>query len=98
MGPWIVTPDEVDLQGGLEIESRINGEVRQHSNTSLMIRNVSDLIFELSRGITLEAGDILASGTPSGVGQGFVPPRFMTTGDVVEAEVEKIGVLRNKIT
>ncbi len=97
MGPWIVTSGEIAVNEALDIESRINGEVRQHSNTSKLIRNVSDLIFELSRGITLEAGDIIATGTPSGVGQGFTPPRFMKTGDVVEAEVERIGVLRNTI-
>ena len=97
MGPWIVTSDEIAINEPLKVQSRINGEIRQNSTTGLMIRNVSDLIYDLTRGITLEAGDILATGTPSGVGQGFTPPRFMKTGDVVEAEVEKIGILRNKI-
>lgn len=97
MGPWIVTSDEISINESLKIQSRVNGENRQSSNTSHMIRNVSDLIYDLSRGITLEAGDILATGTPSGVGQGFTPPRFMKRGDVIEAEVEKIGILRNTI-
>lgn len=97
MGPWIVTSDEIAINEPLKVQSRINGEIRQNSTTGLMIRNVSDLIYDLSRGITLEAGDILATGTPSGVGQGFTPPRFMKKGDVVEAEVEKIGILRNTI-
>lgn len=97
MGPWIVTSDEISINEDLDMECRINGEVRQHSNTCYMIRNISDLIFELSRGITLEAGDIIATGTPSGVGQGFTPPRFLKKGDVVEAEIEKIGILRNTI-
>ncbi len=97
MGPWIVTSDEIAVNEPLKVQSRINGEIRQNSTTGLMIRNVSDLIYDLSRGITLEAGDILATGTPSGVGQGFTPPRFMKKGDVVEAEVEKIGILRNTI-
>lgn len=97
MGPWIVTSDEISINEPLKVQSRINGEIRQNSTTRLMLRNVSDLIYDLSRGITLEAGDILATGTPSGVGQGFNPPRFMKRGDIVEAEVEKIGILRNTI-
>ena len=97
MGPWIVGTDEIALNEPLNIQSRINGEIRQNSNTGLLIRSVSDLIFDLSRGITLEAGDIIATGTPSGVGAGFNPPRFMRSGDIVEAEIEKIGTLRNRI-
>ena len=97
MGPWIVGTDEIPLNKPLKIQSRINGEIRQNSDTSLLIRSVSDLIFDLSRGITLEAGDIIATGTPSGVGAGFVPPRFMKSGDIVEAEIGKIGILRNRI-
>ena len=97
MGPWIVGTDEIKPDEPLKIRSRINGEIRQNSNTGLLIRKVSDLIFDLSRGITLEAGDIIATGTPSGVGAGFVPPRFMKSGDIVEAEIGKIGILRNRI-
>ncbi len=97
MGPWIVSSDEIRINDELDIESRVNGEVRQHSNTRLLRRNVNDLLYELSRGMTLEAGDILATGTPSGAGLGFTPPKFMKKGDVIEVEVERIGVLRNYI-
>lgn len=97
MGPWIVSADMIPFNGALDIESRVNGEVRQHSNTQLMRMNVADIIYELSRGITLEPGDIIATGTPSGVGGGFTPPRFMKAFDVIEAEIEGIGILRNTI-
>ena len=97
MGPWIVTPDEVDIDAGLDITSKVNGEVRQSSNTRLMRMNVWDLVFEISRGIVLEPGDIIATGTPAGVGGGFTPPRYLNAGDVVEMEIQGIGVLRNTI-
>ena len=97
MGPWIVTRDELTMPLHLNVESRLNGEVRQHSNTRAFIRDIPKLISELSRGMTLEAGDIIISGTPAGVGMGFDPPRYMKPGDVIECEVEGIGVLRNRI-
>lgn len=97
MGPWIVTRDELPMPLHLNVESRLNGEVRQHSNTRAFIRDIPKLISELSSGITLEAGDIIISGTPAGVGMGFDPPRYMKPGDVIECEVEGIGVLRNSI-
>ena len=97
MGPWIVCSDEIALNEPLDICSRVNGELRQNSTTGLLIKNVSDLIYDLSRGITLEAGDIIATGTPAGVGNGFTPPRFMKSGDIVEAEISKIGILKNTI-
>ncbi|OUN15234.1 hypothetical protein B5G38_11560 [Gemmiger sp. An87] len=97
MGPWIVTRDELPMPLNLNVESRLNGEVRQHSNTRAFIRDIPKLISELSQGITLEAGDIIISGTPAGVGMGFDPPRYMKPGDVIECEVEGIGVLRNRI-
>lgn len=97
MGPWIVTRDELPMPLALNVESRLNGEVRQHSNTRAFIRDIPHLISELSQGITLEAGDIIISGTPAGVGMGFDPPRYMKPGDVIECEVEGIGVLRNRI-
>ena len=71
----------IAFNGGYDIESRVNGDLRQHSNTRLMRMNVGDLLYELSRGITLEPGDIIATGTPAGVGQGFDPPRFLRKGD-----------------
>lgn len=97
MGPTLVTRDELPFPLELEVESRVNGEVRQHSNTRAFIRGVAELVSELSRGITLEPGDIIATGTPAGVGMGFDPPRYMKPGDVVECEVQGLGVLRNPI-
>ena len=77
--------------------SRLNDEVRQDSNTSLLITDIPYMIEELTQGMTLKAGTIIATGTPGGVGMGFVPPRFMKKGDVIECEIEGIGVLRNTI-
>lgn len=81
----------------LDVRSYVNGELRQNSNTRNLIKNVPAIIAELSQGITLEAGDIIATGTPSGVGMGFVPPRFLKKGDRVCCEVENIGQLTNTI-
>jgi 2-keto-4-pentenoate hydratase/2-oxohepta-3-ene-1,7-dioic acid hydratase in catechol pathway len=97
MGPWIVTADEVGDPHSLEIESRVNGEVRQHSNTSHMIFDIPKIISSLSAGLTLEPGDVIATGTCAGVGMGFDPPRLLSPGDVVEAEVSAVGVLRTTI-
>ncbi len=97
LGPVIVTPDELPLPLNLQIKSVVNGEIRQHSNTNLMIRNVAEIIHEISQGITLEPGDIIATGTCSGVGLGFDPPKFMKSGDVVECYIENIGSLINKV-
>ena len=97
MGPWIVSSDSVDLDAGLDICSKVNGELRQSSNTRLMRMGVWDLVYELSRGIVLEPGDIIATGTPAGVGGGFTPPRYLNAGDVVEMEIQGIGILRNTI-
>ncbi|MCI6151820.1 MAG: fumarylacetoacetate hydrolase family protein [Fusobacterium perfoetens] len=97
LGPVIVTKDELPMPLNLEIKSILNGEVRQHSNTNLMIRGVAELINEISQGITLEPGDIIATGTCSGVGVGFDPPKYMKSGDIIECQIEKIGTLRNKI-
>lgn len=95
MGPVAVTADEIDL-GDTSVTSRVNGEVRQASNTRFLIHDVASLIASLSAGITLQPGDIIATGTPSGVGIGFTPPRFLNEGDVVEVEIEGIGLLRNR--
>lgn len=97
MGPWIVTKDEFEFPLSLNICSRVNGELRQNSNTSLMMTGIDDVIAELSQGMTLKAGTIIATGTPAGVGMGFVPPKFLKHGDVVECEIEGIGVLKNEI-
>jgi len=98
MGPWIVTKDELSMPFSLNLTSRVNGEVRQSSNTDLMIHSIQDAISKLSQNITLYPGDIIATGTPSGVGMGFDPPRMLKKGDTVECEVQGIGVLRNTIT
>lgn len=97
IGPWIVGKDEIASPGQLAIELRLNGERRQHSNTAQMIFPIPRLIAELSKGMTLQPGDIIATGTPDGVGFARTPPEFLKDGDVIEIEIAKIGVLRNLI-
>jgi 2-keto-4-pentenoate hydratase/2-oxohepta-3-ene-1,7-dioic acid hydratase in catechol pathway len=97
MGPVLVHKDELPDPHNLKIETRVNGEVRQSANTAMMIFDIPALIETLCAGITLEPGDIIATGTPAGVGLGFDPPRFLQPGDVVEVEIEGIGVLRNTV-
>ena len=98
MGPWIVTKDEFCHPLTIDLCCRVNGEVRQKSNTKAMMADIPTLIHELSQGMTLEPGDIIATGTPSGVGMGMTPPTFLQKNDVVECEIEGIGVLRNIIS
>jgi 2-keto-4-pentenoate hydratase/2-oxohepta-3-ene-1,7-dioic acid hydratase in catechol pathway len=95
MGPYIVHKSEISYPPTLDIKCSINGEIRQNSNTKNFIFDIGTLISDLSRGTTLKPGDIIATGTPSGVGMGFNPPRFLSPGDVVECYIEKIGTLRN---
>jgi 2-keto-4-pentenoate hydratase/2-oxohepta-3-ene-1,7-dioic acid hydratase in catechol pathway len=97
MGPWIVTADEIPDPQRLQVTCRVNGVVKQNANTEVMIFRIPDIIAILSRGMTLDVGDIIATGTPSGVGFARKPPEFMQPGDVVEVEIEKIGVLRNRV-
>ena len=97
MGPCIVTKDEFINPPILKICSKVNGELRQNSTTDLMITSIEDVIHELSQGVTLKAGTIIAMGTPAGVGMGFEPPIFLKTGDLVECEIEGIGCLRNAV-
>ena len=97
MGPWIVTKDEIPNPHGLRLTSRVNREVKQDSNTQFMYFKVPRIIAELSAGLTLEPGDIISTGTPAGVGHARTPPEFMKAGDVLETEVEGIGLLRNPI-
>lgn len=97
MGPCIVTVDEIPDPGKLHITLRVNGETRQDSNTGDLIFNIPKLIEYLTVGFTVEAGTIVSTGTPSGVGMGKTPPAWLNAGDVIEAEVEKIGVLRNTV-
>jgi len=75
----------------------VNGELRQDSNTSLMLTTIEEAIVELSQGITLKAGTIIAMGTPAGVGLGFTPPKYLQSGDIVECEIEGIGTLKNQV-
>ena len=97
MGPCIVTADEIPWPVRLDIRCYVNGELRQHSNTAQLITGIAEALSMFSQGTTLLAGSILATGTPSGVGMGFVPPRFLHPGDEVLCEIEKIGQLRNTI-
>lgn len=97
-GPWIVTPDELpDFAHGLDIACRWNGEVMQHSNTEQLIFPVDYLIAHASRNMTLLPGDIISTGTPGGVGVFRDPQVFLTPGDVVEVEIEGVGILRNPV-
>jgi 2-keto-4-pentenoate hydratase/2-oxohepta-3-ene-1,7-dioic acid hydratase in catechol pathway len=96
MGPWIVTRDEVGDPQDLDLWCKVNGEERQHTNTSDMIFNLKKIVATLSAGITLEVGDIFATGTPSGVGMAH-PLGLLKPGDIVEVGVEKIGSIKNKV-
>jgi 2-keto-4-pentenoate hydratase/2-oxohepta-3-ene-1,7-dioic acid hydratase in catechol pathway len=97
-GPWVVTADELPPGGkGLKIESRLNGNVMQSDNTSNMMFPVAETLADVTRAITLEPGDLIVTGTPSGVGQARKPPVWMKAGDVCEIEIEGIGTLRNPI-
>jgi 2-keto-4-pentenoate hydratase/2-oxohepta-3-ene-1,7-dioic acid hydratase in catechol pathway len=98
LGPWIVTADEIGDPQKLDVSLRLNGEVKQHASTSVMIFSVARVIAYLSRGMTLEPGDIIATGTPEGVGFARTPPEFLKDGDVMEVEIEKIGVLRSSVS
>jgi len=96
MGPWIVTSDE--LTGiDLRIHTKINGETRQDAKTSELIFDVATLVSTISRGIELLPGDIIATGTPEGVGIGFHPPKFLKEGDIVEVDISNIGRIRNVV-
>jgi 2-keto-4-pentenoate hydratase/2-oxohepta-3-ene-1,7-dioic acid hydratase in catechol pathway len=97
MGPLVVTADEFGDPQSKHLQLRVNGLVKQDSSTAKMIFPVDVIIEWLSKGLTLEAGDIIATGTPEGVGMGRTPQEFLSDGDVVEAEVEGIGTLRNQI-
>lgn len=97
MGPWLTTADEVKTPQNLRITCRVNGVTKQDSNTSYMYFKIPRLIAELSAGLTLEPGDLFLTGTPAGVGHARNPPEFMKAGDILETEVEGLGLLRNKI-
>ena len=96
MGPYLVTADEVDGQN-VDVQCWVNGELRQSANTRQLIFDIPTLIESLSAGIELQPGDIIATGTPAGVGIGFNPPRFLQSGDVVRIEIQNVGALQNEV-
>ena len=98
MGPVLVSAEEIGDPQDLKLALRVNGVEKQRSNTKRMIFGVAEIIADLSRYVTLEPGDVITTGTPSGTGVGRVPPEFLRAGDVMEAEIETIGVLRTPVT
>lgn len=97
IGPWMATTDEFDGFGGIRLTTRVNGEVRQDDITANMLFSIADLIGYISTFTTLKPGDVIATGTPTGAGARFDPPRFLVPGDVVEVEVAGIGALVNTV-
>jgi 2-keto-4-pentenoate hydratase/2-oxohepta-3-ene-1,7-dioic acid hydratase in catechol pathway len=98
MGPVIVHKSEIPFPVELDIKSIVNGELRQNSNTKKLIFDIPYIISDLSKGFTLKPGDVICTGTPSGVGLGYNPPRLLKDGDIVECYVENIGILVNKVS
>lgn len=96
-GPWLVTTDELPADRNIRLQSRLNGQVMQDATTDLMMFSIADLIAFVSTFVTLEPGDVIVTGTPGGVGFRRNPPIYMKDGDIVEIEVEGVGILRNPI-
>ena len=96
-GPWIVTADEIADPHALELKTFVNGELRQHSNTSHLVFDCFDQIETLTKAMTLEPGDLLITGTPSGVGIGFKPHKYLKVGDKVRVEIQSIGHIENEV-
>jgi 2-keto-4-pentenoate hydratase/2-oxohepta-3-ene-1,7-dioic acid hydratase in catechol pathway len=97
MGPWLTTPDEVGDPHGLRLRTWVNGELRQDSSTKHLIFDCFALVEHLSTAFTLEPGDVVTTGTPSGVGAAMKPPRLLRVGDVVRIEIEGLGELENQV-
>ncbi|MDT7953223.1 MAG: fumarylacetoacetate hydrolase family protein [Acetobacteraceae bacterium] len=97
MGPWAVTADEVGDPANLDVKCWVNGELRQNANTRDLIFDIPTIIATLSAGLTLQPGDVIATGTPAGVGIGMKPPRFLQPGDTVTITIDKLGTLTNTI-
>lgn len=98
IGPWMVTVDELDPAKPLTLTTRVNGEVRQHDTTENLIFPFADLLSYITTFTTLKPGDLIVTGTPTGAGARFDPPKWLKPGDIVEVEVPGIGVLSNKVT
>jgi 5-carboxymethyl-2-hydroxymuconate isomerase len=96
LGPWVTTADEVADPMALQLTSWVNGEIRQNASSKEMVHGIARLISYLSEGITLEAGDVILTGTPSGIGLAMEPPVFLKPGDVVRCEIEGLGVLESR--
>ncbi len=96
-GPWITTAEEVPNPHGLDLRTWVNGELRQSSNTSNLIFTIPELIEFISETCTLQAGDVILTGTPAGVGQGQDPPAFLSSGDIVRIEIELLGAIEHAI-
>jgi 2-keto-4-pentenoate hydratase/2-oxohepta-3-ene-1,7-dioic acid hydratase in catechol pathway len=96
-GPWITTKDEVPDPQSLLITTKVNGETRQNSPTSNMVLSIKRIISGLSKTMTLEAGDIISTGTPAGVAMSMKEPRYLKNGDIVEITIERLGTIRNRI-
>lgn len=97
LGPWVVTADEIDYPPDLEISLSVNGTVKQRARTSELVFDIADLMSTVSAYISLQPGDIIATGTPAGVGFARTPPEFLRSGDVIEANIEGIGTLCNTV-
>ena len=97
LGPYLVTADEVGDPHALDLETRVNGEVRQSSNTCQLLFDCFDLVEHLSTAFTLEPGDVISTGTPGGVGFAMKPPKYLTPGDRVKIAIDKLGVLENHV-
>jgi len=96
-GPWLVTRDEVPDPGNLDMRLAVNGTVRQDGNTRTMIFDVAHVVWYCSQFMVLEAGDLIATGTPPGVGMGLKPPLYLQSGDVMELEIESLGQQRQGV-
>jgi 2-keto-4-pentenoate hydratase/2-oxohepta-3-ene-1,7-dioic acid hydratase in catechol pathway len=97
IGPWVTTPDEVGDPSGLRLRTWVNGELRQDSNTKHLVFDCAALVEHLSTAFTLEPGDVIATGTPAGVGVAMKPPKLLRVGDVVRIEIDGLGALENRV-
>ena len=97
LGPYILTADELENPSGLQLKCYVNDELRQNANTKDLVFSIPRVISDLSRGLTLRRGDVILTGTPSGVGLGFKPYKFVKSGDVIRCEIDKLGSLTTYI-